>query len=154
MDMSDIVKMGTEMFQEKLGDKAEGVDSSSVTDALSGLLSNESGDFDLGSIVSNAMSGDGIGSIVSSWLGDGDNESIDAGGLTSLFGEEKISEFASKLGVDKDTALGGLSDVIPNMIDKSSEGGNMIGSLLGNVMDSAGGSAGGIMGMVMKLFGK
>jgi uncharacterized protein YidB (DUF937 family) len=154
MDMSDIVKMGTEMFQNKLGDQAEGVDSSSVTDALSGLLSNESGDFDLGSIVSNAMSGDGIGSIVSSWLGDGENEAIDAGGLTSLFGEEKISEFASKLGVDTDTAMSGLSDVIPNMIDKSSEGGNMIGSLLGNVMDSAGGSAGGIMGMIMKLFGK
>ncbi len=154
MDMTDIMKMGTEMFQSKLGDQAEGVDSSSVTDALSGLLSNENGDFDLGSLVSNAMSGDGIGSIVSSWLGDGENEAIDAGGLTSLFGEDKISEFASKLGVDTDTAMSGLSDVIPNMIDKSSEGGNMIGSLLGNVMDSAGGSAGGIMGMIMKLFGK
>ncbi len=154
MDMSDIVKMGTEMFQEKLGDKTEGVDGSSVTDALSGLLSNENGEFDLGSIVSNAMSGDGIGSIVSSWLGDGENEEIDEGGLKSLFGEDKISEFASKLGVDTDTALSGLKDVIPNMIDKSSEGGNLIGSLLGNVMDSAGGSAGGIMGMIMKLFGK
>ncbi len=157
MDMTDIVKMGTEMFQNKLGDQAEGVDSSSITDALSGLLSNESGDFDIGSIVSNAMSGDGIGSIVSSWLGDGENDAIDAGGLTSLFGEDKISEFASKLGVDSDTALSGLSDVIPNMIDKSSEGGNVIGSLLGNVMDSvtdSAGSAGGIMGMIGKLFGK
>ncbi len=154
MDMTDIVKMGTEMFQDKLGDQAEGVDTSSITDALSGLLSNESGDLDIGSIVSNAMSGDGIGSIVSSWLGDGENDAIDAGGLTSLLGEDKISEFASKLGVDSDTALSGLSDVIPNMIDKSSEGGNLIGSLLGSVMDNAGGSAGGIMGLIGKLFGK
>jgi len=90
---------------------------------------------------------------MSSWLGDGENEAIDAGGLTSLFGEDKISEFADKLGVDTDTALSGLSDVIPNMIDKSSEGGNIMGSLLGNVMESAGG-AGGIMGMIGKLFGK
>ena len=158
MDMTDIVKMGTEMFQNKLGDKAEGVDSSSVTDALSGLLSGSDGSFDLGSLVTNAMGGDGIGSIVSSWLGDGENEAIDAGGLTSLFGEEKISEFASKLGVDKDTALGGLSDVIPSMIDKSSEGGSLLGSLAGNLMDTvsdtAQGGAGGIMGMIGKLFGK
>jgi uncharacterized protein YidB (DUF937 family) len=157
MDMTDIVKMGTEMFQSKLGDQAEGMDSNSITDALGGLLSNESGDFDLGSIVSNAVSGDGIGSIVSSWLGDDDNEAIDAGGLTSLFGEDKISEFAGKLGVDTDTALSGLSDVIPNMIDKSSEGGNIMASLLGNVMGSATdstGSSGGIMGMIGKLFGK
>ena len=153
MDMTDIVKMGTEMFQSKLGDQAEGMEESSITDALSGLLSNEEGSFDLGSLVSNAMSGDGIGSIMSSWLGDGENEAIDAGGLTSLFGEDKISEFADKLGVDTDTALSGLSDVIPNMIDKSSEGGNIMGSLLGNVMESAGG-AGGIMGMIGKLFGK
>jgi len=152
MDMTDIVKMGTEMFQSKLGDQAEGMEENSITDALSGLLSNEEGNFDLGSIVSNAMSGDGIGAIMSSWLGDGENEAIDAGGLTSLFGEDKISEFADKLGVDTDTALSGLSDVIPNMIDKSSEGGNIMGSLF-NVMESAGG-AGGIMGMIGKLFGK
>lgn len=150
MDMTDIVSMGTEMFKNKLGDRAEGLDSSSVTDALSGLLSNEDGNLDLGSIVSNAMSGDGIGSIVSSWLGDGENEAIDSGGLTSLFGEDKISEFASKLGVDSDTALSGLSDAIPNMLDKSSEGGNLMGSLLSSAM----GSSGGIMGIIGKLFGK
>ena len=153
MDMTDIVKMGTEMFQSKLGDQAEGMEESSITDALSGLLSNEEGSFDLGSLVANAMSGDGIGAIMSSWLGDGENEAIDAGGLTSLFGEDKISEFAEKLGVDTDTALSGLSDVIPNMIDKSSEGGNIMGSLLDNVMESSGG-AGGIMGMIGKLFSK
>ncbi len=150
MDMTDIISMGTEMFKNKLGDRAESLDSSSVTDALSGLLSNEDGNLDLGSIVSNAMSGDGIGSIVSSWLGDGENETIDSGGLTSLFGEDKISEFASKLGVDSDTALSGLSDAIPNMLDKSSEGGNLMGSLLSSAM----GSSGGIMGIIGKLFGK
>jgi uncharacterized protein YidB (DUF937 family) len=147
MDMSDIISMGTEMFQNKLGDQAEGIDSSSITDALSGLMSGEDGNLDLGSIVSNAMSGDGLGSIISSWLGDGDNESIDADGLTSLFGEDKIADFASKLGVDSDTALSGLSDAIPNMMDKSSEGGSIVGSLL----DSVGGMDG-VMGMVGKLF--
>jgi len=149
MDMNDIINMGTEMFQNKLGDQAEGIDSNSVTEALSGLLSNEEGSFDISSIISNAMSGDGIGSIVSSWLGDGDNEEIDAGGLASLLGEDKISAFAEKLGIDTDTALSGLTDAIPNMMDKSSEGGSIVDSIL----DSFGGTEG-VMDMVGKFFNK
>ncbi len=150
MDMTDIVKMGTEMFQEKIGDSASNLDSDTITDALSGLMTNEDGGFDLSNIISSVTSSEGgIGSIVSSWLGDGDNEAVDGSQLTDLFGSDKISAFAEKLGIDTDTALSGLSDAIPNIVDKSSEGGNMIGSLF----DSMGG-ADGVMGMVGKLFNK
>ncbi len=150
MDMTDIVKMGTEMFQEKLGDSASSLDSNTITDALGGLMSNEDGGFDLSNIISSVTSGeDGIGSIVSSWLGDGDNDTVDGSQLTDLFGSDKISAFAEKLGIDTDTALNGLSDAIPNIVDKSSEGGNMISSLF----DSVGGTDG-IMGMVGKFFNK
>jgi uncharacterized protein YidB (DUF937 family) len=155
MDMTDIVKMGTQLFQDKLGDGASNLDQDTITDALSGLMSNEDGGFDLGNIISSVTSGEGggVGSIVSSWLGDGDNDAVDATQLTDLFGSDKISAFAEKLGIDTDTALSGLSDAVPNIVDKSSEGGNLIGSLLGSVMDSSSGS-GGIMGMIGKLFGK
>ncbi len=155
MDMTDIVKMGTQLFQDKLGDGASNLDQDTITDALSGLMSNEEGGFDLGNIISSVTSGEGggVGSIVSSWLGDGDNEAVDGSQLTDLFGSDKISAFAEKLGIDTDTALSGLSDAVPNIVDKSSEGGNLVGSLLGSVMDSSSGS-GGIMGMIGKLFGK
>ncbi len=155
MDMTDIVKMGSELFKDKLGDGASNLDKDTITDALGGLMSNEDGGFDLGNIISSVTSGEGggVGSIVSSWLGDGDNEAVDGSQLTDLFGSDKISAFAEKLGIDTDTALSGLSDAVPNIVDKSSEGGNLIGSLLGSVMDSSS-SSGGIMGMVGKLFGK
>lgn len=159
MDMNDIINMGTEMFKEKLGDQAADLDSSSITDALSGLVGEEGG-LDLGSIISNFTSGEeggGLGSIVSSWLGNGENASIDGSQLTELLGNENISAFAQKLGIDTDTALSGLTDAIPNIVDKSSEGGSLISSMLGNVMDSVNESAGGasgIMGMIGKLFGK
>jgi len=155
MNMSDIIGMGSQLFQDKLGDSVSGLDSSTITDALSGLMSNEDGGFDLGDIVSSVTNSEegGIGSIVSSWLGDGENASVDSSQLTELFGSDKISAFAEKLGVDSETALSGLSDAIPNIVDKSSEGGNLIGSLLGSVMDSQGGS-GGIMGMISKFFNK
>jgi uncharacterized protein YidB (DUF937 family) len=150
MDMTDIVKMGTEMFQEKLGDQAANLDSDTITDALSGLISNEEGGFDLSNIISSVTSGEGgLGSIVSSWLGNGENEAVDGSQLTDLFGNDQISAFAEKLGIDSDTALSGLSDAIPNIVDKSSEGGSLVDSLL----DSVGGTEG-IMGMVGKLFSK
>ncbi len=154
MDMSDIMKMGSELFQEKLGGSGANLDSNTITDALSGLMSNEDGGFDLGNILSSVTSSEGgVGSIVSSWLGDGENEAVDATQLTEIFGGDKISAFAEKLGIDTDTALSGLSDAIPNIIDKSSEGGNLIGSLFDSVTSSSD-SGGGIMGMIGKLFSK
>ena len=172
MDMNDIISLGTKAFQDKMGG-ADGADSSVVTEALSGLFSNEEGGFDMGNIISSVTSGDGIGSVVSSWLGDGDNDAVDGSQLTELLGSDKIAAFADKLGIDTDTALSGLSDAVPNIVDKASEGGSLMGSLLGSVTDSLGdvtgsvgdiaenlaGSAtenakGGIMGIIGKLFGK
>lgn len=175
MDMNDIISLGTKAFQDKMG--GEGADSSVVTDALSGLFSNEEGGFDMGNIISSVTSGEsGIGSVVSSWLGDGENDAVDGSQLTELLGSDKIAAFAEKLGIDTDTALSGLTDAVPNIVDKASEGGSLVSSLLGavtgslgdvagNVTDMAGdlassatdtakGGAGGIMGIIGKLFGK
>ena len=176
MDMNDIISLGTKAFQDKIGGD-EGADSSVVTEALSGLFSNEEGGFDLGNIVSSVTGGEGgIGSVVSSWLGDGENAAIDGSQITELLGSDKIAAFADKLGIDTDTALSGLTDAVPNIVDKASEGGSLMGSLLGAVTgglgdvtgnlgdiagnladtatDTAKGGAGGIMGIIGKLFGK
>ena len=109
MDMTDIVKMGTEMFQEKLGDQAANLDSDTITDALSGLISNEEGGFDLSNIISSVTSGEGgLGSIVSSWLGNGENAAVDGSQLTDLFGDDQISAFAEKLGIAPGIVVGRL----------------------------------------------
>ena len=144
MELTDIVKMGTDLFQSKLGDSAADMDQNSITDALSGLISNEEGGLDLSNILSSLTSGDGIGSIISSWMGDGENDAVDGSQLTEILGSDKISEFADKLGVDTDTALSGLSDAIPNMIDKATGEGSLL--------DSVGG-VDGIMDMASKFFG-
>ena len=130
MDINDIISLGTKAFQEKIGG-ADGADSSVVTEALSGLFSNEEGGFDLGNIVSSVAGGGegGIGSVVSSWLGDGENASVDGSQLTELLGSDKIAAFADKLGIDTDTALSGLTDAVPNIVDKASEGGSLMATV-------------------------
>ncbi len=144
MDIGDILKLGASIFQNKVGDSVDSLDSNAITDALGSLLGNSDGGFDLGSILSS-FSENGLGDLVDSWLGDGENKALSPDQLLSSLGEEKINEFASKLGVDADTALNGLSDALPNIIDKSSSGGSLL--------DSIGGLSG-ALNMAGKLFGR
>jgi len=150
MDFGDILSMGAKMLQDKVGDSA---DSNSIQDALSSLLGNEEGGFDLSNIMSALTGGDneegesgGLAEIVSSWIGSGENKSIDSSLLSNLLGSDKISEFAQKLGIDEETAASGLADALPNIVDKATPEGD-------SLLDQVGGLDG-LMSMAGKLFGK
>lgn len=130
----DIVKIGSQLLSEKLGLQ---LDSSTVESALSGLLGDGQGGIDLAGLASKMASSGELGNIVSSWLGDGGNGAISADSLLGLLGDSKVSDFASSLGTDTDTAAAGLADVLPQMMDQASSGGSLL--------DSAGG-LGGLMG--------
>lgn len=101
--------------------------------------------FDLGSIVSQFTSEGGeLASKVSSWLGDGANEPISAEQVQSAIGSERISSFAQKLGISTESASSSLSELLPELIDKSSQGGNLLAAVNGG---------GGLRGLASKLFG-
>ncbi|CAA6827053.1 MAG: Unknown protein [uncultured Thiotrichaceae bacterium] len=148
MDISNIVKMGASAFtSSKLsGDAGSNLNSDTLTSALGGLLggNDNEGSLDLGSLLSGMQSG-GLGDIAKSWLGDGENESISIDQITSMLGSDKISEFASQLGVSDEEAAGGLADALPQMVDNASSG--------GSILDSIGGVSGAI-GMASKFFGR
>lgn len=149
----DLMKIGTDLLMSKLGaNGADGVDGSQISEMLGGLLG--SGDKpDLGGLLSSLQSG-GAAEAVSSWLGSGENQSLDTGVLSQALDGDKLSGMASKLGVEQNDLLGGLSDIIPQLMDKASPNGELldVGDLLKGLQ--GGGGAGGIMGMVGKLFGK
>lgn len=136
----DIMKLGASMLSEKLG---VDLDPDKISGALGGLLGNESGDLDLAGIASKMSSSGDLGGIVSSWLGDGANEAISADKLAGLFGSDKIAAFAEQLGTDAGSAADGLAQALPEIMDKSSSGGNLL--------DMVGGAEG-LMGAAKKLF--
>jgi uncharacterized protein YidB (DUF937 family) len=119
----DIGNIAQELISQKLGDS---VDTDTISDALKGLLGGENGSLDLSSIISSVTSNADMGSMISSWLGDGENMPLNGDALSSLFGSEKIEEFASKLGIDSDNASSLLSDVVPNLVDKTTSGEDML----------------------------
>ncbi len=135
----DLMKIGVQLLQSKLGG---GANSSAITSALGGLLGGKGGD--IGSMVAKMQGGDtgaDFTQMAKSWLGDGGNDAISTSQVSELLGKDKVAEFASQLNVDEGTALGSLTDLLPQMVDKSSKGGSLLDSI---------GGIGGLMGMASK----
>jgi len=128
----DIMKLGAQLLAAKLGSNSNSDQITNVLGSLLGGGSSNSG-LDLGSLISG-LQGNGLEGVVQSWLGDGDNDDISESQVEGLFGAEKIQELASQLGTDQGSLLSGLKDALPQMVDKSSSGGNLL--------DSVGGVAG------------
>ncbi len=145
MNISDLLQMGASIFQKSnlSGNAGTNADLSSIISAFGGLTGSKEG-FDLGGLLKNLNSG-GLEDIAGSWLGDGANKNISPDQLSSILGQDKIAEFASKLGLSENEASGGLSEALPQMVDKASSGGSLL--------DAFGGIEG-LAGMAGKLFKK
>jgi len=155
MDIGSLLSMGAGLIQSNSDDATSGLDSSTITNALSGLLGGGAeGGFDLSSMLGNLAGGEGTSGLietVGSWMGNGENASIDPSQIGDLLGSDKISEFADKLGISTDSAKQALADALPEVVNQATpEGDNgMLDGLLASV-----GGAEGAMGMVGKLFGR
>jgi len=147
MDMGSLLKMGASAFMNSdgSGEAGSGLDSDMLSNALASLTgdSAESG-LDIGSLLGQMQSG-GLAEMAASFLGDGANEEMSDNNITDLFGSDKISQFASQLGLSDSEAVGGLREAMPQMMDQASSGGSLL--------DSIGGISGAI-GLASKLFGK
>lgn len=128
----DLMKIGTQLLLSKLGGNAS---ESGISSALSSLLgggSSANGGLDLGSIVAGMLkNGGGLENIVGSWLGDGDNDAVSGSQIKDILGSDKISAFASELGIDEDVAAESLAEAVPQMVDKGSTGGSLLDAVGG-----------------------
>lgn len=127
----NLKNLAVQLLVKKLG----GSKSDSATEsALDDLIGN--GDqFDLAGMVEQFTGGQAdIAEKARSWLGDGQNAKISESQLENVIGADKISQFATKLGIGRDEAKSGLAEFLPQLVDKGSRGGSLL--------DSAGGLAG------------
>jgi len=149
MDLTDLLKMGASAIQGNSDDATTGLDTDAITGALGNLLGGGAdGGLDLSSIVSSMTNGGGLTDIVGSWLGNGENMPISMDSITDLLGADKISEFASSLGLSEDSAKGALTDALPNLVDQATSGDN---SIVDTMLAQVGGAEG-AMGMLGKMF--
>jgi uncharacterized protein YidB (DUF937 family) len=126
----DMMKLATELLASKLGsDTASNNDM--VGQVIGGLLGGQGGSgIDLGSLLGN-LQNSGLADVAQSWLGDGDNAHISRSQIENLLGSDKIAQAASQLGADQNDLLRGLQNMLPQVVDKSSSGGNLLDSVGG-----------------------
>ena len=126
----DLMKLATQLIASKLNGSS-GSDSNMIESVIGGLLGgSQNKGIDLGGLVGNLQNG-GLSDLAESWLGDGDNAEISSSQLEGLLGSDKIEQAASQLGANKGDLLSGLQQMIPQVVDKSSQGGNLLDSVGG-----------------------
>ena len=70
-----------------------------------------------GGLVS-AFEGAGLGSIVRSWIGNGQNQSISPDQVQQALGAGHLQELAQAAGISPGEAASHLSEILPDLVDK------------------------------------
>ena len=116
-----------------------------ILSAITGMLSNEGGQGGLGGLMAKFQQA-GMGDVVNSWVGKGENQPISGDQLTNVLGSDAISGMATKMGMNSGDLAGQLSQMLPGLVDHLTPHGQAPAGGLGN--------AGDLMGMLGGLLKK
>jgi len=67
----------------------------------------------------------GLGGVVSSWVGTGENQPISAEQIQSVLGNEHVRQFAAKAGIDPGQASEKIAECLPQVVDKLTPNGEV-----------------------------
>ncbi len=109
----------------------------SLGEVLGGLLANNSELGGLSGLV-DKFKQNGMGDIVGSWIGTGQNLPISADQIASAFGSGTLGNMASQLGLDPAQVSGQLAQMLPGIIDKLTPNGALPEGGLGQPADLMG----------------
>lgn len=90
--------------------------SSPLQSVLSSILSGSSGGNGLPGLVEQFNKA-GLGQVVGSWIGTGQNQPVSPGALGQVFGQDQVQQWAQQTGMSQDGILGELSKMLPHAVD-------------------------------------
>ncbi|WP_442793391.1 YidB family protein [Paraburkholderia sp. HP33-1] len=67
----------------------------------------------------------GLGDVVSSWVGNGENQPIAPEALQNVLGSQTVSDLASKAGVQPEQVTGLLSQILPHVVNAATPNGEV-----------------------------
>ncbi len=147
MELTDLFKVAASMIQNNGDDATAKLDVDDIANALYNLVGNGQGGLDLVKFV-GGLSQNGLGEIVGSWLGNGENKSISIEQITTLLGSDNVASFASELGISQESAATALAEAVPQVVDQATRG---EGTIMDEMLSNAGGPNG-AMDMLGKMF--
>lgn len=108
-----------------------------LVNVLGGLLANDGEMGGLGGLTEK-FNQVGMGDMVNSWIGGGENSPISAEQISKVLGGDTVARIASQLGVDPAQATDQLAQFLPGLIDKLTPQGAVPEGGLGNGSDLMG----------------
>ena len=104
------------------GQSASGTQASSLVKSVLDLLNDQNGGVDA---LSRAFQTQGLGDVLSSWVGTGSNRSISAEQVTNVLGAGRVSDLANRAGLSAAQTPSILAAVLPALIDKLTPDGQL-----------------------------
>lgn len=117
MDISDLMKMMD-------SGSGSGSNSSSGIGSMLDLIGGEKGGLNS---LTEMFGGKGMGDLMESWVGKGENKKAEPNQIEKVIGSDKVKMFAEKNGMDFGGALGMIAQFLPLIIDKLTPDGNIPG---------------------------
>ena len=67
----------------------------------------------------------GLGEVVNSWVGSGQNQQVAADKILQVLGPDKVNAIAAKMGMSPDDAKAKLAELLPQVVDKLTPAGKI-----------------------------
>jgi uncharacterized protein YidB (DUF937 family) len=93
-----------------------------IVEVIGGLIAQHPGG--LAGLVQSFENG-GLGSVVASWVGTGQNLPISADQLQSVLGDERLASIAAALGLSPQEASGHVAQALPQVVDQLTPNGGL-----------------------------
>jgi uncharacterized protein YidB (DUF937 family) len=100
-----------------------GQQQNAITNLVTGLLTDPNGG-GLNGLLDQFKSG-GLGHLVESWVGNGQNLPVSAEQIQSVLGADQVRQMAAQVGIAPEALSGHLADLLPQLIDKATPGGSV-----------------------------
>lgn len=116
-----LMQMALQMLMNKTGGSSAGA-GGGLGGMLGGMLGGGQANVSapnmggLGGILDAFQKG-GLGNIADSWVSQGDNMPVTGDQVSQVFGQDKITEMASQLGMSHGEVAGGLADILPQLVN-------------------------------------
>jgi uncharacterized protein YidB (DUF937 family) len=97
----------------------------SLLDSVEAMLGGQGGG---AAGLADQFNAGGLGHLVQSWAGSGENQSISADQIKSVLGDEHIAAVANRLGISPDDASAKIAEFLPMVMSGISKEGQLPGA--------------------------
>lgn len=108
-----------------------------LVQAITSMLANDGAQGGLPGLVQKFQQA-GLGNVVASWIGSGQNQPIGGDQLTQVLGSGTISDIAARLGMGQGETADQLANLLPGLVDQLTPHGTAPANGLGDTGDLMG----------------